>query len=269
MSNFNVPTISLNNGVEMPMIGYGTYRTSPSKTESAVAEALRLGYRLIDTAQCYGNEDGVGRALASLGLARDEVFLTTKTWTNGFDDTKRSIDRSLTDLQTDYVDLLLIHEPTSDILGIYRALEDAYREGKARAIGLSNFMGENLDAILTNAKVAPAIDQVETHPLRQQEALHEVCRENGIVMEAWSPLVAGDKGVQRDKTIAAIAEAHGKSPAQVILRWLIQRDIPVIPKSLSPEHMKQNLEVFDFSLTDEEMISIKRMDTDLSQFGWW
>lgn len=269
MSKSAIPTVTLNNGVDMPMLGYGTYRTSPSKTEHAVSEALRIGYRSIDTAQCYGNEDGVGRAIASSGLPRNEVFLTTKTWTNGYADTKRSIDRSLADLQTDYVDLLLIHEPTGNIAGIYRALEEACREGKARAIGLSNFMGGTLDSLLAAATIVPAINQVETHPLRQQLLLQQECRERGIVMESWSPLVAGEKGVLRDKTIASIAEAHGKTPAQVILRWLVQRGIPVIPKSLSPAHMRQNLDIFDFDLTDTEMGQIANLDTDRSQFGWW
>lgn len=269
MSDISIPTIALANGVEMPMLGYGTYRTSAARTEGAVADALKVGYRSIDTAQCYGNESAVGSAVASSGLSREEVFITTKTWTNGYEDTRRSIDASLSALRTDYVDLLLIHEPTGDIPGIYRALEDAYRTGKARAIGVSNFIGDSLASLLRNAEVKPMVNQVETHPLRAQFALQRECGERGIVMESWSPLVAGSQGLLHNPTIEDIAHAHGKSPAQVVLRWLVQRGVPVIPKSLDVQHMRENLAIFGFSLTEANMEAIASLDTDRSQFGWW
>lgn len=261
--------VALANGVSMPMVGYGTYRTPNARTEDAVSQAIGLGYRLIDTAQCYGNEEGVGRAIASCSVARDELFITTKTWTNGYRDTVASIDRSLRDLQTNYVDLLLIHEPTGDVPGIWRALEETYRAGKARSIGVSNFIGPVLDDILDSCDVVPMVNQVETHPLRQQQALLDVCRNHGIVMQSWSPLVAGNRGVLGDGTIRTVAEAHKKTPAQVVLRWLVQRGIPTVPKSMSTEHMRQNLDIFDFTLSDKEMVDIAALDTDRSQFGWW
>ncbi|WP_165062913.1 MULTISPECIES: aldo/keto reductase [unclassified Adlercreutzia] len=263
------PSIELVNGTAMPMVGYGTYRTSSAKTEYAVREALEIGYRSIDTAQCYGNEDGVGRALAASELPREEVFLTTKTWTNGYSDTKRSIDRSLSDLRTDYVDLLLVHEPTGDIPGIYAALEEALQEGKARGIGVSNFIGDVLDDLLKSARVKPMVNQVETHPYRQQVELQKRCFNDGIIMESWSPLVAGSRSLLRDEVIGRIAQVHEKSPAQVVLRWLVQRGIPVIPKTLNAEHMRANLAIFDFALTKGEMAEVARLDTGQSQFGWW
>ena len=265
----SMETIALCEGVEMPMVGYGTYRTALHRTEAAVREALAIGYRSIDTAQCYGNEEGVGRAVKASGIPREDVFITTKTWTNGYEDTRRSIDGSLRALGTDHVDLLLVHEPTGDVAGIYQALEDAHDQGKARAIGLSNFTGEGLEAIIRDARVKPVVDQVETHPLRQRSELQQECRRLGIVMESWSPLVAGDRSMLGDPTIEGIAKAHGRTPAQVVLRWLVQRGIPVIPKSTSPDHMRENLRVFDFSLTDAEMARMAEMDTGRSQFGWW
>ena len=269
MSIVNVSSIVLDNGIRMPMIGLGTYRISPAQTKRAVLDALEVGYRLVDTAQCYGNEEAVGSAVASSSVARDEVFITTKTWTNGYADTVCSIERSLSALRTDYIDLLLIHEPTGDIPGIYRALEEAYDEGKVRAIGLSNFMETSLRAVLAGARIKPMVNQVETHPLRRQERLHTYCEAHGIVMQSWSPLVAGSKSVLKDEHLRAIAQAHGKSTAQVVLKWLIQRGIPFVSKSLDREHMKENLELFDFLLTSEESEVIDAMDTDNSQFSWW
>lgn len=261
--------VELNDQVFMPMVGYGTYRTPLSKARSAVAEAIEIGYRSIDTAQCYGNESGVGEAVKYSGISREEFFLTTKTWSNGYKDTKRSIDRSLQELQTDYVDLLLIHEPTGDIEEIYEALEDAYTQGKARSIGLSNFMGKNLERIVKDARIKPVVNQVETHPLRQQWILQRECEDAGIIMESWSPLVAGNRSLLMNPIIEAIAQDHDRKPAQIILRWLVQRGIPVIPKSMSRKHMAENLEIFDFSLTDLEIDRMKALDTDSSQFGWW
>lgn len=269
MSAASVPFATLDNGVKMPLVGFGTYRITPIRAKSAVLDALEVGYRLIGTAQCYGNEEAVGSALAASSVAREDVFVATKTWTNGYADTVRSIERSLAALQTDYVDLLLIHEPTGDVPGIYKALEEAYDSGKVRAIGLSNFVGMSLSKVLAGARIMPMVDQVEAHPLRRQEKLKAECEAYGIVMQSWSPLVAGSKSVLDDERLLAIAKAHGKSSAQVVLRWLVQRGVPVIPKSIDVRHMRENLDLFDFSLSAEESGLIDAMDTDCSQFGWW
>ncbi|QWT17526.1 aldo/keto reductase [Collinsella sp. zg1085] len=261
--------VELKNGVIMPIVGYGTYRTPLPKTRELVLDALEAGYRLIDTAQCYGNESGVGKAVEESGIPRSELFITTKTWTNNYRDTVASIERSLEELRCDYVDLLLIHEPSGDIEGIYRALEEAYENGKARAIGVSNFLGEKLENLLNTCRIAPMVNQVETHPLRQQNKTLTQCMNCGIIMQSWSPLVAGNRDALTSGIIESISSAHGKTPAQVALRWLVQRSIPVIPKSTSIEHMRDNLDIFDFELTESDMEAIAKMDTGKSQFGWW
>ena len=259
----------LNNGVRMPMIGYGTYRTPQRNAERLVSDALQIGYRHIDTAQCYGNESGVGAALANSGITRDELFVTTKTWTSNYADTARSIEASLQALRCDYVDLLIIHEPSGDIPGIYRALEDAYTQGKARAIGVSNFVGRDFDELVRSASVTPAIDQVETHVLRQQTQLQARCRNAGVLLTSWSPLIAGRGTRASNELLESIAAAHGKTASQVALRWLVQRGIPVIPKSTNEQHMRENLDIFDFELDAREMSRIASLDTGKSQFNWW
>lgn len=259
----------LNNGVEIPLVGYGTYRTSNRDAGRLVAEALLAGYRHVDTAQCYGNERGVGDAIVASRIRRDELFVTTKTWTSGYADTARSIDASLKNLRSDYVDLLLIHEPSGDVPGIWRALEEAYRAGKARAIGVSNFLGRDFVRLLEIAEVDPAVNQLECHAYRQQREMREACAQAGVLMTSWSPLAAGRNGFFNDPTLDKIAQVHDVSIAQVGLRWLVQQGIPVIPKSADLRRMRENLDVFGFELTDTEMAKIAELDTNRSQFGWW
>lgn len=263
-----VPVKALNNGVDLPVLGFGTYQMPASVTQECVEEALSLGYRAIDTAQCYGNETQVGRAIARSGIDRSEVFVTTKTWTNGYLSTKAGIKRSVNALGG-YADLLLIHEPTSDIAGTWRALEEAYSTGIVRAIGVSNFMGSNLDKLLSTAKVAPAVDQVETHVYRQQRNLQRQLDALGIALQSWSPLACGAHGVFSDPVLEGIAKSHNKTIAQVALRWLLQRGIPLNAKSTHVDRMRQNLDVFDFELTASEMNRIESLDTCKSLFGWW
>lgn len=263
-------TIRLHNGVEMPRIGYGVYQISPSQTERCVLDALSVGYRSIDTAQCYYNEAEVGKAIRSSGIARNEVFVTTKLWGGqGYADTVRSIDQSLRHLDMDYIDLLLIHEPSGDYKEIYRAMENALHNGKLRAIGVANFLDDTFVDLVENCEIMPMVNQIETHPFRQQTEMQGLCRKCGTVLEAWSPLACGKNGIFHNRLLTSIADAHGKSVVQVVLRWLYQRDIIIIPKSTHRERMIENLSIFDFSLTDEEMSLIATLDRDKSLFNWW
>lgn len=260
----------LPNGVEMPMIGYGTYRASPAATERCVSEALETGYRSIDTAQCYGNEREVGAACRRSGIPREELFVTTKLWAcQGYRDTLQSIQESQERLGLDYIDLLLIHEPTGNIPEIYRAMEDVYTEGSLRAIGVSNFMPDVFLSLVRSCRVLPAVNQVETHVFRQQRELRDLESQYGTVPESWSPLAAGKNSIFSNDTIARIAHVHGKSPSQIALRFLLQQGIIVIPKSMSREHMRDNLDIFDFALTPEEMSEVEQLDAGRSLFGWW
>lgn len=262
--------IRLNNDVVMPRIGYGVYQISPSKTERCVRDALAVGYRSIDTAQCYYNEAEVGQAVRASGIPRDEVFITTKLWGGrGYADTLRSIDQSLNRLGMDYIDLLLIHEPSGDYNEIYRAMEDALKGGKLRAIGVANFLNDTFKNLVENCTVIPSINQIETHPFRQQIEMQKLCRKYGTVMEAWSPLACGKNGIFHNPVLTSIAKTHDKSIAQVVLRWLYQRNIVIIPKSTHKERMIENLDILDFSLTDEEMNLIATLDKGKSLFNWW
>lgn len=263
-------SVTLNNGVKMPRIGYGVYLIPSGMTERCVREALRLGYRSIDTAQCYGNEREVGVAVRKSGLSRNEVFITTKLWgCSNYRDTLSSIDSSLRRLDLDYIDLLLIHEPTGDIPEIYKAMEDAYRVGKLRAIGVANFLDDAYLNLVEYAEIMPAINQVETHVFRQQASLRELMKLYGTQAEAWSPLAAGRDGFFTQPVLEEIARAHGKSVAQVGLRFLYQQNIIVIPKSTHIERMRENKEIEDFMLTDEEMKRIMLLDRGKSLFNWW
>lgn len=263
-------TVMLNNGVSMPMIGYGTYQTPAYMTERCVADAIRVGYRSIDTAQCYGNEREVGLACRKSGIPRNELFITTKLWAcHGFSDTLRSIDSSLRRLNMDYIDLLLIHEPTGDVHEIYRAMESAYREGKLRAIGISNFLEERYLDLINHCKVIPAVNQVETHVFRQQKKLRELECQIDTRHECWSPLACGQNGIWNNQTLLDIAGQHGKSVSQIALRFLTQQGIIVIPKNTRPQHMKENLAAFEFDLTPEEMQAIEQLEVGRSLFGWW
>lgn len=262
--------IRLNNGVKMPRIGYGVYQISSVITERCVSDALSVGYHSVDTAQCYGNEKQVGKAVRKSGFARDALFITTKLWGGrGYKDTVTSIDSSLKALGLDYIDLLLIHEPTGDYLEIYRAMEDAYKVGKLRAIGVANFLEDNFRRLTENCTVIPAVDQVETHIFRQQKSLRTLLDKAGTIHESWSPLACGRNGFFRNPVLAEIGEKYGKTPAQVGLRFLYQQDIVIIPKSTHIERMKENMDILDFELTDSEMQSLYQLDLNKSMFGWW
>ena len=260
--------VKLNNGVEMPVIGYGVYQVSPDECERCVSDALNVGYRMIDTAQAYHNEEGVGAAVRKSGIARDQLFLVSKIWISnyGYDKAKASIDESLHKLGTDYIDLMLLHQPFCDRYGAYRALEDAYREGKLRAIGVSNFYPDHFIDLASNVDIAPAINQVETHVYDQEIAAQKYMAEFGTHMMAWAPLAEGRNNFFANPLLAEIGKHYGKSVAQVALRWLIQRGVIIIPKSTHIERMRQNLDIFDFTLTDDEMGAIALLDTGKSLF---
>ncbi|MBD5429531.1 aldo/keto reductase [Lactobacillus sp.] len=258
----------LNNGIMMPALGFGTYLMAPSITEENVTLALNEGYRLIDTAQNYGNEHEVGLAVNNSGIKREDIFITSKTQTTGYRSTKRGIDQSLQAAGLDYFDLMIIHWPNGQDIETYRALEDAYKEGKLRAIGLSNFNHVQIQEIMNNCTVKPAIDQVETHLYDQQKKLHQFLTENDIIHEAWSPLGAGSSNILREKKVQEIADKYGKSTAQILLRFLIQEKIVVIPKSTNLSHIKSNIDVFDFKLDENELQILRSLDRNHSFFNW-
>ncbi|WP_405463686.1 aldo/keto reductase [Streptomyces griseoaurantiacus] len=261
-----VPPIILNNGVEMPQLGFGVWQVADDEAERAVSTALEAGYRSIDTAAIYGNEEGTGRAIASSGLPREELFVTTKLWNadQGHDSTLRAFDTSLKKLGLEYVDLYLIHWPMPDrgtFVDTYKAFEKLYEEGRAKAIGVSNFLPEHLTTLLEATSVVPAVNQIELHPQLQQQTAREVHAEHGIATEAWSPLGSG-KGLLDVPAIVAIARKHGRTPAQVVLRWHLQLGNVVIPKSVTPSRIKENFDVFDFSLDEEDLGAISALDED-------
>lgn len=264
------PTITLNNGVKMPRIGYGVYQIPSVITERCAADALSVGYSAIDTAQCYGNEKQVGNAVRKSGIKRENVFITTKLWGGrGYKDTVSSIDSSLKALDLGYIDLLLIHEPTGDYPEIYRAMENAYKAGKLRAIGVANFLEDNFRGLCNNCSIIPAVNQVETHVFRQQKKLRKLLDEKGTVHQSWSPLACGRNGFFRNPVLLKIGSKYGKTAAQVGLRFLYQQDIPIIPKSTHIERMKENLKILDFELSEEDMKELYSLDLDRSMFGWW
>ena len=266
--------VRLNNGVEMPMVGFGVFEIDPGQTAQCVYDALEVGYRLIDTAQAYYNEEqvgeGIGRAMRELGIAREDVFVTTKVWVTefGYERTRASVEESLRKLRLDHLDLVLVHQCLSDYYGAWRALEDLYDEGKVRAIGVSNFSAERMADIATFNRVVPAVNQVETHLFFQQRSLHGWMEKYGVQHEAWGPLAQHRLGeVLASPVVCAIAEAHGKTPAQVALRQHVQRGIVVIPKSVHKERMRQNLDLFDFELTEDEMERLRSLDEDCSMWA--
>lgn len=260
--------VTLNNGVKMPQLGYGVYQTPPEDTERCVLEAIEVGYRSIDTAQAYGNEEGVGNAIQKCGLPREDLFITTKIWISnaGYEKAKASIEESLRKLQTNYIDLLLIHQPFGDYYGTYRAMEEAYRAGKVRAIGVSNFYPDRYLDLVHFAEIKPAVNQVETHVFQQQEIAKEYMKKNGTQIMSWGPFAEGKNDYFNNPVLKDIAAAHGKSAAQVALRFLLQSDVVLIPKSVHKERMEENFNVFDFALTDEEMARIEELDTGKSLF---
>ena len=266
-------TIELSNGVEMPLLGYGVFLVSPQECERCVSDALSVGYRLIDTAQAYANEEGVGAAIAKSGIRREDIFLTTKVWISNAGEEKaaKSIDESLRKLQTDYIDLLLIHQAYGDVFGTWRAMEKAYRDGKVRAIGVSNFQEARFFDFAHYVDTKPMVNQLQCNTLVQQNGIQGVLNDFGTRMMAWGPLGGqGAEGVIKSELLAAIGKNYGKSAAQVALRWLTQRGIVAIPKSSHKERMAQNLDIFDFTLNQEEMkqiASLNQSDTGFINFS--
>ena len=260
--------ITLNNGVKIPQIGYGTYQTAPSLTQQAVENALSVGYKHIDTAQCYGNEKEVRLAIEASGITRDEIFVTTKLWgCYGYNDTINSIDKSL--LKLEQIDLLLMHEPMGNVKEVYRAMEDAYKKGKVKAIGISNFMPDRFIDLVKHCSIFPAINQVETHVFRQQNSLIELEKQYGTIHQAWSPLACGRNNIFNNEILNKIAQKHNKSTAQVALRFLYQQGIIIIPKSMHKQRMIENLEITNFELTAQDIEEIKTLDKGKSLFNWW
>lgn len=260
--------VTLNNGVKMPMLGYGVFQIVAEDTAHCVLDAISVGYRSIDTAQGYFNEEGVGEAVSKCGVPRDELFLTTKIWISngGYEKAKASIDESLRKLKTDYVDLMLVHQPFNDYYGSYRAMEEAYKAGKIRAIGVSNFMPDRFIDIAGFVEVTPAVNQLEAHAFYQQKTAKEILKKYGTQIMAWSPLAQGKNNLFTNETLTKIGENYGKTAAQVNLRFLIQSGVVVIPKSTHKERMEENFNLFDFSLTKEEMQELEAMDMGKSQF---
>lgn len=261
-------TIKLYNGVEMPVLGYGVYQVTPEECERCVADAISVGYRMIDTAQAYQNEEGVGNAVTKCGVPRNELFIVTKVWISnaGYEKAKASIDESLRKLRTDYIDLLLIHQPFNDYYGTYRAMEEAYREGKVRAIGVSNFYPDRFIDIAEFSEIKPMVNQVETHVFNQQRVPQEIMKKYGCQIMSWGPFAEGRNDFFTNPQLTAIGEKYGKSVAQTALRFLIQRGVIVIPKSTHKERMAQNMDVFDFTLSDEDMNVIAGLDKAESLF---
>ena len=260
--------VTLNNGVKMPQLGYGVYQTPAEETERCVLEALKNGYRSIDTAQAYGNEEGVGNAIVKCGLPREELFITTKIWiTNaGYEKAKASIEESLRKLKSDYVDLLLIHQPFGDYYGTYRAMEEAYKSGKARAIGVSNFYPDRFIDIAHFAEVKPAVNQVENHIFQQQRTARTYLAKCGTQLMSWGPFAEGRNDFFNTPALIEIGGKYGKTPAQTALRFLLQSGSVVIPKSVHENRMKENIDVFDFELTSDEMKQFEALDTGKSLF---
>jgi 2,5-diketo-D-gluconate reductase A len=263
-----IPQMTLNNGVEMPVLGFGVYQIPAEQTEQAVTDALAAGYRSLDTAAAYENEEAVGRAIASSGIPRSELFVTTKLWIQkpGEDNAKRAFEASLKRLGLDYVDLYLIHQPLGDYYSSWRAMQEVNREGLAKAIGVANFYRDRLVDLIYHNDVTPAVNQIETHPFFQRAADQALMREHGVQIESWGPFAEGKNNIFSDPTLSEIGAAHGKSVAQVVLRWLIQRNVVVIPKSVRPDRMRENIDVFDFELSDDEMAHIAAMDTGTTLF---
>lgn len=260
--------ITLRNGVDMPKLGYGVFQIAKDDTACCVADAIETGYRHIDTAQSYFNESEVGDGIKASGIDRKELFVTTKVWLEhyGYEQTLKSVEVSLRKLKTDYIDLLLLHQPFSDVYGSWHALEKLYKDGVVRAVGVSNFFPYRLADLIAFNEIAPMVNQIETNPFNQQVGAHAYMAEHGVVQEAWAPFGEGKSGMFTNPTLVAIGERHGKSPAQVILRWLMQRDIVALPKSTHKERMAQNIDIFDFTLTDDDMASIAALDTRTSLF---
>ncbi|WP_455717401.1 aldo/keto reductase [Anaerosporobacter sp.] len=260
--------ITLNNGIKMPKLGYGVYQISNEECERCVLDAIDTGYRLIDTAQAYGNEEAVGKAINNCIVPREELFITTKVWISngGYENAKKSLEESRKKLGTEYIDLVLIHQPFNDYYGTYRAMEEAYKEGWLRAIGVSNFYPDRLVDLCQFAEVIPAVNQVETHVFQQQKVAHEYMKKYGVQHQSWGPFAEGYKDFFANPVLCDIGNKYGKSVAQIALRFLLQSDVVVIPKSTHKERMAENMNVFDFVLGEADMDTIKKLDEETSLF---
>ena len=261
--------VKLNNGVEMPMLGFGVFQvTDLAECERSVADAIETGYRLIDTAASYQNEEAVGKAIKKSDVPREDLFITTKLWiqSNGYDGTKKAFKNSLKRLQLDYLDLYLMHQPFGDVYGEWRAMQDLYKEGMVRAIGVSNFHPDRLIDLIIHNEIVPAINQVETHPFHQQIETQKFLQENNVQIESWGPFAEGKNNIFHNELLLSIGRKYNKSIAQVVLRWLIQRGVVAIPKSVRKERMAENFNIFDFELSAEDMKAIKALDTSTSSF---
>ena len=263
-----IQTVKLNNGIEMPLEGFGVFQVpDPAVCEQAVLDAIATGYRLIDTAAAYMNEEAVGKAIAKCGVPREELFITTKLWVQdaSYEGAKQAIEASLTKLGLDYIDLYLIHQPMGDYIGAYRAMEEAYKAGKLRAIGVCNFYPNRLADLCETVEIKPAVNQVELHPFFQQENALALMKDYGVLPEAWGPFAEGNHGIFTHPVLTAIGQKYGKSAAQVALRWNVQRGVAVIPKSVHKERMEQNIDIWDFQLSNEDMAEIAKLDIGHSE----
>ena len=261
--------VKLNNGVEMPILGFGVFQvTDLAECERSVIDAIETGYRLIDTAASYMNEEAVGRAIKASGVSREDLFITTKLWiqSNGYDGAKKAFDASLKKLQLDYIDLYLMHQPYGDVYGEWRAMEDLYKEGKVKAIGVSNFHPDRIIDLVIHNEFVPAVNQIETHPFHQQTETQKFLQENNVQIESWGPFAEGKNNIFQNELLFSIGKKYNKTIAQVILKWLTQRGVIAIPKSVRKERMKENFNIFDFELTAEDMEAIKTLDTNASLF---
>ncbi len=261
--------VTLNNGVEMPILGFGVYQVPDAEEcERSVSQAIETGYRLIDTAAIYMNEEAVGNAVKKSGVPREEIFVTTKLWISdaGYERTKKAFEKSLRKLQLDYLDLYLIHQPFGDVYGSWRAMEELYREGVIKAIGISNFPPDSVMDLIIHNEIVPAVNQIETHPFHQQIETQKFLRENNVQIESWGPFAEGRNDIFQNKLLSSIGERYGKSIAQVILRWFVQREVVVIPKSVRKERIAENFNIFDFELTAGDMDTIKTLDTKETLF---
>ncbi|MFG2777979.1 aldo/keto reductase [Streptomyces prunicolor] len=262
-------TVTLNNGVEMPILGFGVYQIPPEQTEQAVSDALAAGYRLLDTAAAYGNEEAVGRAIKNSGIPREDLFVTTKLWVQDApaeENTERAFETSLTKLGLDHLDLYLMHQPFGDVYGQWRAMEALNRAGRVKAIGVANFYPDRLLDLVLNNEVTPAVNQIETHPFFQRTADQELMREHGVQIQSWGGFAEGKNDIFTHPVLSEIGAKHGKSVAQVVLRWLTQRGVVAIPKSVRADRMAENFDIFDFELTDDQMAAVATLETGATLF---
>jgi 2,5-diketo-D-gluconate reductase A len=261
-------TVTLNNGVEMPIVGFGVYQVPAEQTEQAVSDALAVGYRSLDTAAGYANEEAVGQAIAKSGIPRDELFVTTKLWIqdSGEENTKRAFETSMSRLGLDYLDLYLIHQPYGDYYSEWRAMQELHREGRIRAIGVSNFHSDRLIDLILHNEITPAVNQIETHVFHQRREEQEFMRQHGVQIESWGPFAEGRNDHFTNPVLTGIGASYGKSVAQVVLRWLVQRGVVVIPKSVRPDRMAENFDIFDFELSDDDLARIATLEIGTSQF---